>query len=199
MVIISKTVGEGTLCCYRPQRSWAKVIFSQACVCSQRGCLPQCMLGYTPPSRHPPTSRHPPEQTPPREADFSIRSTSGLYASYWKAFLFDSVVCDFSSFHTYSEGNFFSFKVRLHVPSLSQCPSPSPSKLIIVPVVMDSLMDRLGSEPMLSLNIYLTVIVTGRDENGPCKRVYIFVVPQCQHKIRFPLSLFRSEMAFAKI
>ena len=114
MVIISKTVGEGTLCCYRPQRSWAKVIFSQACVCSQGGCLPQCMLGYTPPSRHPPHKQTPPradppaaDPPPPREADFSIRSTSGLYASYWNAFLFDSVVCDFSSFHTCSEGNFF--------------------------------------------------------------------------------------------
>ena len=64
----------------------------------------------TPPwSRHPPQSRHPsgadtpPEQTPPppgadtpiphgsrlpREADSSIRSTSGRYASYWNAFLF---------------------------------------------------------------------------------------------------------------
>ena len=48
---------------YRPQRSWAKVIFSQACVCPQGG-LPQCMLGYTPRSRHPLGSRHPPEQTP---------------------------------------------------------------------------------------------------------------------------------------
>ena len=72
------------------------------------GCLPQCMLGYTPlpGSRHPPPgSRHPPEQTPPQEhtppqeqtppeqtppqeADCSIRSTSGRYASYWNALLF---------------------------------------------------------------------------------------------------------------
>ena len=89
---------------YRPQRSWAKVIFSQACVCPQGGgCLPQCMLGYIPlgadtppppgadtlpPEQTPPTgSRHPPEQTPPRDADCSIRSTSGRYASYWNAFL----------------------------------------------------------------------------------------------------------------
>ena len=38
---------------YRPQRKWAKVIFSQACVKNSvhrgGGCLPQCMLGYTPP------------------------------------------------------------------------------------------------------------------------------------------------------
>ena len=129
---------------YRPQRSWAKVMFLQASVImsTDRGCLPQCMLGYppradtppradpprsrhtpeqthppeqtppwsrhlprhppeqtpsgadtsqadTPQSRHPPASRHPsPEQTPPWEADSSIRSTSGQYASYWNAFLF---------------------------------------------------------------------------------------------------------------
>ena len=80
------------------------------------GCLPQCILGYppradtpsgadTPRSRHPPGSRHPPrEQTlpgsrhppgadplgadTPLEADCSIQSTSGRYASYWNAFLF---------------------------------------------------------------------------------------------------------------
>ena len=75
------------------------------------------MLGYHHPGTRPPRSRHPPEQTPPpqsrppwsrpprtdtplppeqtppgtdtpREADSSIRSTSGRYASYWNAFLF---------------------------------------------------------------------------------------------------------------
>ena len=50
--------------CYRPQPSWAKVIFSQACVKNSvhrgGGCLPQCMLGYTP---------SPWEQTPPLGAD----------------------------------------------------------------------------------------------------------------------------------
>ena len=65
--------------CYRPQRSWAKVMFLQASVILLTGgCLPQCMLGYTPPksrqppksrhpqSRHPSKSRHPPEtDTPP--------------------------------------------------------------------------------------------------------------------------------------
>ena len=74
---------------YRPQRSWAKVIFSQACVKNsvhggggEGGCLPQCMVGYTPkdqaappgtrqtpPSRHhPPGSGSPPgtrQTTPP--------------------------------------------------------------------------------------------------------------------------------------
>ena len=90
----------------------------------REGCLPQCMLGYTPPEQthHPPEQtpldqadptspreqtpprtrqtplgaatippgpgRPPQEQTPPpREADSSIRSTSGQYASYWNAFL----------------------------------------------------------------------------------------------------------------
>ena len=52
---------------YRPQRSWAKVIFSQASVCPQGG-LPQCMVGYTPPpgSRHPPPpgADTSPDQTP---------------------------------------------------------------------------------------------------------------------------------------
>ena len=69
-------------CYYRPQRSWAKVIFLQASVCPQggKGCLPQCMLGYNPPGpgRHPlgpdppradtPQTRHPSpwtRQTPP--------------------------------------------------------------------------------------------------------------------------------------
>ena len=63
---------------YRPQRSWAKVIFSQACVKNSvhrggRGGLPQCMLGYPPGTRHtppradtttPPGTRH---TTPPRD------------------------------------------------------------------------------------------------------------------------------------
>ena len=45
---------------YRPQRSCGKVIFSQACVKnSVRGCLPQCMLGYTSLGRHPPGQTHP--------------------------------------------------------------------------------------------------------------------------------------------
>ena len=87
---------------YRPQRSWAKVIFSQACVKnSVHGggvCLSACW--DTPWTRHPPGTR----QTPPGpgrppldgeplpwEADSSIRSTSGRYASYWNAFLFNLI------------------------------------------------------------------------------------------------------------
>ena len=47
-------------------------MFLQGSVCPQGGCLPQCMLGYTPLGADtPPQSRHPPEadtpgkQTPP--------------------------------------------------------------------------------------------------------------------------------------
>ena len=59
---------------YRPQRSWGKVMFSQACVILFTGeCLPQCMLGYnpqeqtSPQSRHIPRARHPPGADPPLE------------------------------------------------------------------------------------------------------------------------------------
>ena len=62
---------------YRPQRSWAEVIFSQACVCPQGGrgvCLSACWDTPPPRSRPPPgpdtpspRTRHPPrEHTPPR-------------------------------------------------------------------------------------------------------------------------------------
>ena len=43
---------------YRPQTKFAKVMFSQVSVCPQEGCLPHCMLGYTPQTR----GRHPPVQ-----------------------------------------------------------------------------------------------------------------------------------------
>ena len=45
----------------------------------------------TPPDGEPPRMENPPgwrTPPPPREADSSIRSTSGRYASYWNAFLF---------------------------------------------------------------------------------------------------------------
>ena len=73
---------------YRPQRSWAKVMFLQASVILSTGGwggLPQYMLGYPPP---PPKSSPPLSRPPPREADSDIRSTSGRYESYWNAFLF---------------------------------------------------------------------------------------------------------------
>ena len=79
---------------YRPQRSWAKVMFLQASVILSTGGggvhAGQCMLGYHPPPREqtPLGADTPQEQTPPPEADSGIRSTSGRYASYWNAFLF---------------------------------------------------------------------------------------------------------------
>ena len=106
---------------YRPQRSWAKVIFSQASVCPQEaGVSASVHAGIYPPDQaDPPGADTPPDQAdtippgpgrppprpgrpppdqadparpgrPPREADFSIRSTSGRYASYWNAFLFSN-------------------------------------------------------------------------------------------------------------
>ena len=83
---------------YRPQRSWAKVIFSQACVKNSvhgGGVSASVHAGIPHGSRHTPPDQtpSPPDQTPPREqtpprADSAIRSTSGRYASYWNAFLF---------------------------------------------------------------------------------------------------------------
>ena len=65
-------------------------IFRSVCqeFCPLGGCLPQCMLGYTPL-----LGSRPPGSRPPREADCSIRSTSGRYASYWNAFLFYCCLC----------------------------------------------------------------------------------------------------------
>ena len=75
-----------------------------------RGCLPQCMLGYTPwrdtPWRDTPwadtprTDTHlPPGQTSPwadtDQADTPLPADgycSGRYASYWNAFLFENIV-----------------------------------------------------------------------------------------------------------
>ena len=76
---------------YRPQRSCGQGnIFTLVChsVHKGGGVLPQCMLGYHPPrTRQPPRGQRPPGPDPPPEADSSIRSTSGRYASYWNAFL----------------------------------------------------------------------------------------------------------------
>ena len=100
-----------------------KVIFSEACVKNSvhKGGLPQCMLGPPrnrpprpgthPQSRHPrtrypswvrtpsldqatPGSRHPPgADTPRSSACWEIRSTSGRYASYWNAILWQIFLC----------------------------------------------------------------------------------------------------------
>ena len=99
---------------YRPQRSCGQGnVFTGVCLSSGGGegvCLSACWDAIPPPrsGRHPPQGpgRHPPRirQTPPQdqadlpppgpgrppplgEADSSIRSTSGRYASYWNAFL----------------------------------------------------------------------------------------------------------------
>ena len=49
---------------YCPQRSWGKVMFPQACVILfMGGCLPQCMLGYTPREQTSPEQTHTPPQT----------------------------------------------------------------------------------------------------------------------------------------
>ena len=56
----------------------------------------------------------------------------------------------------------------LHIPSPSPCPSLSPSKFIIVPMVIDRLMDRLGSESILYVSVNLTVTGTKMVRvNGP--------------------------------
>ena len=90
---------------YRPQRSWGKVIFSQACVIlfTGGGCMLGCPKGAdTPGSRHSPREQKPPpweqtpllEQTPPGSR-YPLGSRhppstehAGRYASYWNANLF---------------------------------------------------------------------------------------------------------------
>ena len=89
---------------YRPQRSWAKVIFSQACVCPRGGgagggVSASVHAGIPPQSRHPLGADPPGADTPlprgrppPPKADCSIRLTSARYASYWNAFLFGNAL-----------------------------------------------------------------------------------------------------------
>ena len=92
---------------YRPQRSCGQGnIFTPVCHSVHRGGSAP-LPGRTPlPWRTPPARENPPPcqgelplparetppppgpDPPPREADCSIRSTSGRYASYWNAFLF---------------------------------------------------------------------------------------------------------------
>ena len=94
--------------CYRPQRSWAKVMFLQASVILFTGGRMSASVhaGIPPPreqnpraDHHPPWEQTPPPEAdtpradtpqsrPPREAHASIRSMSGRFASYWNAFLF---------------------------------------------------------------------------------------------------------------
>ena len=62
---------------YRPQRSWAKVMFLQASVILlMGGCLPHYPREQTPPrSRHPPGADTPQEQTPHREQTLPLEQT----------------------------------------------------------------------------------------------------------------------------
>ena len=57
----------------------------------------QAPPGPGPPGPGPPGTRPPRPQIrhPPREADCSIRSTSGRYASYWNAFLLNIYIVAF--------------------------------------------------------------------------------------------------------
>ena len=90
---------------YRPQRSWAKVMFLQASVilltggmsASVHAGIPHPQEGGTPPPqgrRHsprkeaPPTLPPSPKETPPEGDPPGIRSMSGRYASYWNAFFY---------------------------------------------------------------------------------------------------------------
>ena len=91
---------------YRPQRSWGKVIFSEACVKNSvrlgggvewvwpiacwdtppdlRQASPRDQASPGPEAGTPPGTRHPPRPgTPQRSACWEIRATSGRYASYW--------------------------------------------------------------------------------------------------------------------
>ena len=54
------------ICCYRPQRSWGKVIFSQASVILLMGCV--CSRGWCG-ADTPLEQTHPLEQTSPTRAD----------------------------------------------------------------------------------------------------------------------------------
>ena len=93
---------------YCPQHSCGKVMFSQASVILfTGGCLPQCILGYTPQAGTPPwASTAPWAGTPPGQAHHAgqVHTQAGThppnrytlhdghcsrwYASYWNAFLF---------------------------------------------------------------------------------------------------------------
>ena len=59
-------------------------------------------------------------------------------------------------------------KVCLHIPSPSPCLclSPSPSKFITVPMVMDCVTDRLGSEPIQSVSVNFTGTVKEMETVG---------------------------------
>ena len=83
---------------YRPQRSYGKVMFLHLSVILFTGVSATPTPGKTHPplgrhplGRHPPPCGHPTGQTPPCTVHPGIRSTSGRYASYWNAYLFNFV------------------------------------------------------------------------------------------------------------
>ena len=63
---------------------------------------------------------------------------------------------------------FTDVRACLHVPSLFPCPSKSASKFNIGSMVMDRLTDRLGSEPIPSLKVNLTVDVIKKGTETVC-------------------------------
>ena len=84
------TIIVGATCyCYRPQRSWGKVMFSQACVIPFMGgvCLSACW--DTTPGADTPMGA----DLPRSRACWEIRSTHGRYASYWNAILLKKSQC----------------------------------------------------------------------------------------------------------
>ena len=86
----------GTTHFYRRQRSWGKVIFSQASVILSTGGRGQVPRQVPPRTRYTPRDQvHPPgpgtpgtRYTPQSSACREIRAPNGRYASYWNAFLF---------------------------------------------------------------------------------------------------------------
>ena len=103
-------------------------MFLHVFVCPQEGCLPHCMLGYTPWADNPsgqappwadtppgslgtntPGHKHPwadtPGQAPPCTVHTGIWSTSGRYASLWNAILLWLILWRNASLGTFGERN----------------------------------------------------------------------------------------------
>ena len=115
---------------YRPQRSWGKVMFSQAFVILFTGgvCFSACW--DTPPRA----------DTPPCRACWEIRSTRMRYASYWNAILFNSIFNAKLNLRT----RFFLYPGELQTTSYT----PPPPKIDIFPqfVITSGILDIYGFE-----------------------------------------------------